>query len=139
MKSRVNGTSIKRVSCYRINGKKWNNRWFYLTDSGASAKIGKNRWKLVLFQQRKSDGSGWINTGGQELLFIQGWSLQTGWLQYKGQWYYCSIRGNENGLGKDKEIWYYMDSTGIMKTGEIEVSGHHYYLEESGAMKRRLA
>ena len=29
-----------------------------------------------------------------------------------------------------------MDSTGIMKTGEIEVAGHHYYLEESGAMKQ---
>ena len=29
-----------------------------------------------------------------------------------------------------------MDSTGTMKTGEIEVSGHHYYLEESGAMKQ---
>ena len=29
-----------------------------------------------------------------------------------------------------------MDSTGIMKTGEIEVAGHHYYLEDSGAMKQ---
>ena len=48
----------------------------------------------------------------------------------------CSIRRNENGLGKDKETWYYMDATGIMKTGEIEVAGHHYYLEDSGAMKQ---
>ena len=29
-----------------------------------------------------------------------------------------------------------MDSTGTMKTGEIEVPGHHYYLEESGAMSK---
>ena len=48
----------------------------------------------------------------------------------------CSIRRNENGLGKDKETWYYLDSTGIMKTGEIEVAGRHYYLEDSGAMKQ---
>ena len=40
---------------------------------------------------------------------------------------------------KDKETWYYMDSTGTMKTGEIEVSGHHYYLEESGARKQGMA
>ena len=29
-----------------------------------------------------------------------------------------------------------MDSTGIMKTGEMEVAGQHYYLEDSGAMKQ---
>lgn len=98
--------------------KKWNNRWFYLTDSGVAAK----NWKKI--------------AGIWYYLDVDG-SMKTGWLQYKGQWYYFAPSGEmKTGWVKDKEAWYYMDSTGIMKTGEIEVAGHHYYLEESGAMKQ---
>ena len=98
--------------------KKWNNRWFYLTDSGASAK----NWKKIngswyYFNKENQTETGWLNTGGQWYYFAQSGEMKTSWV-------------------KDKETWYYMDSTGTMKTGEIEVSGHHYYLEESGAMKQ---
>ena len=98
--------------------KNWNNRWFYLTDSGASAK----NWKKI-------DGS-WYYFNKEN-------QMETGWLKIDGQWYYFAQSGEmKTGWVKDKEIWYYMDSTGIMKTGEIEVAGHHYYLEDSGAMKQ---
>ena len=118
--------------------KKWNNHWFYLTDSGAAAK----NWKKIdgiwyYFNKENQMEIGWVNTGGQSYYLSNDGSMKTGWLQYKGQWYYFAPSGEmKTGWVKDKETWYYMDSTGIMKTGEIEVSGHHYYLEESGAMKQ---
>ena len=118
--------------------KKWNNHWFYLTDSGASAK----NWKKIdgiwyYFNKENQMEIGWVNTGGQSYYLSNDGSMKTGWLQYKGQWYYFAPSGEmKTGWVKDKETWYYMDSTGIMKTGEIEVAGHHYYLEDSGAMKQ---
>ena len=118
--------------------KKWNNRWFYLTDSGAAAK----NWKKIdgiwyYFNKENQMEIGWIQDKEQWYYLDVDGSMKTGWLQYKGQWYYFAQSGEmKTGWVKDKETWYYMDSTGIMKTGEIEVSGHHYYLEESGAMKQ---
>ena len=118
--------------------KKWNNRWFYLTDSGAAAK----NWKKIAgiwyyFNKENQMEIGWIQDKEQWYYLDVDGSMKTGWLQYKGQWYYFAPSGEmKTGWVKDKETWYYMDSTGIMKTGEIEVSGHHYYLEESGAMKQ---
>ena len=118
--------------------KKWNNRWFYLTDSGAAAK----NWKKIAgiwyyFNKENQMEIGWIQDKEQWYYLSNDGSMKTGWLQYKGQWYYFAQSGEmKTGWVKDKETWYYMDSTGIMKTGEIEVSGHHYYLEESGAMKQ---
>ena len=118
--------------------KKWNNRWFYLTDSGAAAK----NWKKIdgiwyYFNKENQMEIGWIQDKEQWYYLDVDGSMKTGWLQYKGQWYYFAPSGEmKTGWVKDKETWYYMDSTGIMKTGEIEVSGHHYYLEESGAMKQ---
>lgn len=118
--------------------KKWNNHWFYLTDSGASSK----NWKKIdgiwyYFNKENQMEIGWVNTGGQNYYLSNDGSMKTDWLQYKGQWYYFAQSGEmKTGWVKDKETWYYMDSTGIMKTGEIEVAGHYYYLEDSGAMKQ---
>ena len=118
--------------------KKWNNHWFYLTDSGASAK----NWKKIAgiwyyFNKENQMETGWIQDKEQWYYLDFDGSMKTGWLQYKGQWYYFAQSGEmKTGWVKDKETWYYMDSTGIMKTGEIEVAGHHYYLEDSGAMKQ---
>ena len=118
--------------------KKWNNRWFYLTDSGAAAK----NWKKIAgiwyyFNKENQMEIGWIQDKEQWYYLDVDGSMKTGWLQYKGQWYYFAQSGEmKTGWVQDKETWYYMDSTGIMKTGEIEVAGHHYYLEESGAMKQ---
>ncbi|HGK8585530.1 TPA: N-acetylmuramoyl-L-alanine amidase family protein [Streptococcus pneumoniae] len=118
--------------------KKWNNRWFYLTDSGVAAK----NWKKIAgiwyyFNKENQMEIGWIQDKEQWYYLDVDGSMKTGWLQYKGQWYYFAPSGEmKTGWVKDKEAWYYMDSTGIMKTGEIEVAGHHYYLEESGAMKQ---
>ncbi len=119
--------------------KKWNNRWFYLTDSGAAAK----NWKKIAgiwyyFNKENQMETGWIQDKEQWYYLDFDGSMKTGWLQYKGQWYYFAPSGEmKTGWVKDKETWYYMDSTGgIMKTGEIEVAGQHYYLEDSGAMKQ---
>lgn len=118
--------------------KKWNNRWFYLTDSGAAAK----NWKKIAgiwyyFNKENQMEIGWIQDKEQWYYLDYDGSMKTGWLQYKDQWYYFAPSGEmKTGWVKDKETWYYMDSTGIMKTGEIEVAGHHYYLEDSGAMKQ---
>ena len=118
--------------------KKWNNRWFYLTDSGASAK----NWKKIngswyYFNKENQMETGWLNTGGQTYYLSNDGDMITGWRKIDGQWYYFAQSGEmKTGWVKDKETWYYMDSTGIMKTGEIEVAGQHYYLEDSGAMKQ---
>ncbi|HFS5139597.1 TPA: phosphorylcholine esterase CbpE [Streptococcus pneumoniae] len=118
--------------------KKWNNHWFYLTDSGASAK----NWKKIAgiwyyFNKENQMEIGWIQDKEQWYYLDVDGSMKTGWLQYMGQWYYFAPSGEmKMGWVKDKETWYYMDSTGVMKTGEIEVAGQHYYLEDSGAMKQ---
>ncbi|MDS2946177.1 phosphorylcholine esterase CbpE [Streptococcus pneumoniae] len=118
--------------------KKWNNRWFYLTDSGVAAK----NWKKIVgiwyyFNKENQMEIGWIQDKEQWYYLDVDGSMKTGWLQYKGQWYYFAPSGEmKTGWVKDKEAWYYMDSTGVMKTGEIEVAGQHYYLEDSGAMKQ---
>lgn len=118
--------------------KKWNNRWFYLTDSGTAAK----NWKKIAgiwyyFNKENQMETGWIQDKEQWYYLDYDGSMKTGWLQYKGQWYYFAPSGEmKTGWVKDNETWYYMDSTGIMKIGEIEVAGHHYYLEDSGAMKQ---
>lgn len=118
--------------------KKWNNRWFYLTDSGVAAK----NWKKIAgiwyyFNKENQMETGWIQDKEQWYYLDYDGSMKTGWLQYKGQWYYFAPSGEmKTGWVKDNETWYYMDSTGIMKIGEIEVAGHHYYLADSGAMKQ---
>ncbi|HGL2181074.1 TPA: phosphorylcholine esterase CbpE [Streptococcus pneumoniae] len=118
--------------------KKWNNHWFYLTDSGASAK----NWKKIdgiwyYFNKENQMEIGWVQDKEQWYYLDVDGSMKTGWLQYMGQWYYFAPSGEmKMGWVKDKETWYYMDSTGVMKTGEIEVAGQHYYLEDSGAMKQ---
>ena len=118
--------------------KKWNIRWFYLTDSGVAAK----NWKKIAgiwyyFNKENQMETGWIQDKEQWYYLDFDGSMKTGWLQYKGQWYYFAQSGEmKTGWVKDKETWYYMDSAGIMKTGEIEVAGNHYYLEDSGAMKQ---
>ena len=57
--------------------KKWNNRWFYLTDS-ASLKIEENQWKLV-FTTKKTDGDWLAYTGGQTYYLSNDGNMITGW------------------------------------------------------------
>lgn len=107
--------------------KKWNNRWFYLTDSGVAAK----NWKKIAgiwyyFNKENQMEIGWVQDKEQWYYLDVDGSMKTGWLQYMGQWYYFAPSGEmKMGWVKDKETWYYMDSTGVMKTGEIEVAGQH--------------
>ena len=84
--------STKRRSCYRISGKSGNNRWFYLDSGAMLQKNGRKSMEAILFQQKsqmKMVDKYWRS----ELLFIQDGSMQTGWLQYKGQQYYFAQSG----------------------------------------------
>ena len=51
---------------------KWNNRWFYLTDSGVAAK----NWKKI---------------AGIWYYFNKENQMEIGWVQDKEQWYYLML------------------------------------------------
>ena len=113
--------------------KKWNNHWFYLTDSGASAK----NWKKIdgiwyYFNKENQMEIGWVNTGSQNYYLSNDGSMKTGWLQYKGQWYYFAPSGEmKTGWIKDKGKWYFLKENGQLLVNSKTPEG--YTVDSSGA------
>ena len=88
MKLRVTGITLPNGYLVQGSMEKWNNRWFYLTDSGAAAK----NWKKIdgiwyYFNKENQMEIGWIQDKEQWYYLDVDGSMKTGWLQYKGQWY----------------------------------------------------
>src|SRR5471030_230681 len=80
--------------------------------------------------------NGWINVNNS-WRYYSGPDIDTGWTQYKGDWYYLDDNGlMETGWIKNEGKWYYLDpSSGKMITGWIEDKGKWHYLNSSGEMK----
>ena len=61
--------------------------------------------------------------------------LTVGWKKINGSWYYLKSSGEmKTGWLKENGVWYYLDSSGAMKTGWYQVSGKWYYSYSSGEL-----
>lgn len=61
-------------------------------------------------------------------------SVEPGWNQIDGKWYYINDDGsNHTGWLKDGS-WYYFDEDGVMQTSWLKIGGGWYYFKNSGAM-----
>ncbi|VSR20495.1 choline binding protein E CbpE [Streptococcus pneumoniae] len=95
--------------------KKWNNRWFYLTDSGVAAK----NWKKI---------------AGIWYYFNKENQMEIGWIQDKEQWYYM----DSTGIMKTGEIevaghHYYLEESGAMKQGWLKKANDWYFYKTDGS------
>lgn len=90
-------------------------------------------------EEETTTATGWVQNadGTWNYLNAEG-NKVTGWLQSpaSGLWYYMDANGvmMSNGWVKDNGTWYYLTSTGAMKTGWLNDNGTWYYLNASGAM-----
>jgi len=91
-------------------------------------------------EEETTTATGWVQNadGTWNYLNAEG-NKVTGWLQSpaSGLWYYMDANGvmMSNGWVKDNGTWYYLTSTGAMKTGWLKDNGTWYYLQSNGAMK----
>ena len=62
--------------------------------------------------------------------------MRTGWLKDGSKWILPEIVWrNADRMVKDKGIWYYLESSGAMKTSQwFQLSGKHYYVNASGEL-----
>ncbi|MGG1678244.1 SpoIID/LytB domain-containing protein [Neobacillus sp. NRS-1170] len=59
-----------------------------------------------------------------------------GWVKAGTAWYYLDSTGKvKTGWIYSGSKWYYLDQNGVMKTGWVKVGTTWYYLDSSGAMK----
>ncbi|HGQ3790150.1 TPA: N-acetylmuramoyl-L-alanine amidase family protein [Streptococcus pneumoniae] len=96
--------------------KKWNNRWFYLTDSGVAAK----NWKKI---------------AGIWYYFNKENQMEIGWIQDKEQWYYLDVDGSmKQGWLKKANDWYFYKTDGSRAIGWIKDKDKWYFLKENGQL-----
>ncbi|WP_308443635.1 N-acetylmuramoyl-L-alanine amidase [Actinomyces capricornis] len=87
-------------------------------------------------QSQMHDGSRWVKEGGVWRHYSADGAKSTGWVSYKGQWYYLNPPGGAMATGWQKVggSWYFLGSDGAMATGWLKSGGSWYYLSSSGAM-----
>lgn len=95
--------------------KKWNNRWFYLTDSGVAAK----NWKKI---------------AGIWYYFNKENQMEIGWIQDKEQWYYLDVDGSmKTGEIEVAGHHYYLEESGAMKQGWLKKANDWYFYKTDGS------
>lgn len=114
------------------------------TVSGKWTKAG-NKWWLSYSNPIQSLGyqmfafNQWVINSGKRYHFDSEGFMQTGWQKLDGQWYYFGSSSDgamKTGWQKVGGKWYYMDpTTGVMKTGKVQVGKKYYFLDSNGAMK----
>lgn len=113
--------------------KKWNNRWFYLTDSGVAAK----NWKKIAgiwyyFNKENQMETGWIQDKEQWYYLDYDGSMKTGWLKKANDWYFYKTDGSRAvGWIKDKDKWYFLKENGQLLVNGKTPEG--YTVDSSGA------
>ena len=62
-------------------------------------------------------------------------TVQTGWVQCNGIWFYCQNGKLASGWIRSGNYWYYLRPNGGMLTGWQKLSGKWYYLGTNGVMQ----
>ena len=112
-------------------------KWYYFKKDGTSAK---KTWKDDYYL--KNDGtmaaSEWVydeNYGSWYYLKEDGKYARNEWFYYKDGWYYLNETGAmEKGWLEVSTKWYYLDQDGKMEIGWVQVENKWYYLNKSGAL-----
>ncbi|WP_297424175.1 Ig-like domain-containing protein [Clostridium sp.] len=79
----------------------------------------------------------WIQNYDGSWSYTEGYSYATGWRQINGIWYFFDSSGlMRTGWIYDSGEWYYADLSGAMQTGVIQIEGKIYLFSESGAMQK---
>ena len=115
------------------------NDWFYLASSG------------TLLGGWVNDGGSWyyldptsgvMHTGmtgvdGTWYYMDSSGAMRTGWVSLADGWHYFASSGAQmGGWVRDGGEWYYLDpNTGIMRTAPLELNGHRYEFDASGAWR----
>ena len=128
--------SMEELSVYDSNNMVlWNE-----DDEVYSIITGKSATDEEDKEEETTTSTGWVQNadGTWNYLNAEG-NKVTGWLESpaSGLWYYMDANGvmMSNGWINDNGTWYYLTSTGAMKTGWLNDRGTWYYLQANGAMK----
>ena len=116
-----------------------NNTWYWLENDGKM----KTGWKSFgnvryYFEQSGSMVTGVRTIDGQKYDFGADGvckNVQSGWNLENEDWYYIIDGSPKKGWLLLGNTWYYLDSsTGIMRTGWVNVNNQRYYMDSNGAM-----
>ncbi|HGQ2401213.1 TPA: N-acetylmuramoyl-L-alanine amidase family protein [Streptococcus pneumoniae] len=116
--------------------KKWNNHWFYLTDSGASAK----NWKKIdgiwyYFNKENQMEIGWVKDKETWYYMDSTGVMKTGEIEVAGQHYYLEDSGAmKQGWHKKANDWYFYKTDGSRAVGWIKDKDKWYFLKENGQL-----
>jgi len=133
--------------------------WYYLDSSGAM----RTGWVHLddgwhYFASNGSQIGGWLRDGGEwyyldpnsgvmrtGLTGVDGtWyyldlsgAMRTGWERLADGWHFFASNGAQmGGWLRDGGEWYYLDpDTGVMRTEPLELNGHRYVFDASGAWR----
>ena len=133
--------------------------WYYLDSSGAM----RTGWVHLddgwhYFASNGSQIGGWLLDGGEwyyldpnsgvmrtGLTGVDGsWyylgssgAMRTGWERLADGWHFFASNGSQiGGWLRDGGEWYYLDpDTGVMRTEPLELNGHRYVFDASGAWR----
>ena len=133
--------------------------WYYLGSSGAM----RTGWEHLFdgwhyFASSGAQIGGWLRDGGQwyyldpnsgvmrtGLTGVDGtWyyldssgAMRTGWEHLFDGWHFFASNGAQmGGWLRDGGEWYYLDpDTGVMRTEPLELNGHRYVFDASGAWR----
>ena len=133
--------------------------WYYLDSSGAM----RTGWVHLddgwhYFASNGSQIGGWLRDGGEwYYLDPNSGVMRTGLTGVDGTWYYLDLSGamrtgwehlfdgwhffasngaQMGGWLRDGGEWYYLDpDTGVMRTEPLELNGHRYVFDASGAWR----
>ena len=147
-------SGVMRTGLTPVNG-----TWYYLGDSGAM----RTGWEHLFdgwhyFASSGAQIGGWLYDGGSwyyldpdtgvmrtGLTGVDGtWyylgssgAMRTGWERLADGWHYFASNGAQmGGWLRDGGEWYYLDpDTGIMRTAPLELNGHRYEFDASGAWR----
>lgn len=99
---------------------------------------------------KKPDGSmpksQWELIKGKWYYFGSDGYMKTGWLSYKGCWYFLDIPNGHMHSGwikwknkKEEENWYYLDNSGVMQSDKfLKINGRWYAFDKGGRMVEKL-
>ncbi|RHN19249.1 N-acetylmuramoyl-L-alanine amidase [Dorea formicigenerans] len=116
-----------------------NNTWYWFENDGKM----KTGWKSFGNVRYYFEQSGTMVTGvrtidGQKYDFGADGvckNVQSGWNLENEDWYYIIDGSPKKGWLLLGNTWYYLDSsTGIMRTGWVNVNNQRYYMDSNGAM-----
>jgi len=109
-----------------------------------NANAESNGWVYVNNSWRYYSGpevnTGWYEYKSNWYYLDENGMAKTGWLKSEGKWYYLDTATGKmlTGWIQDRENWYYLNNSGEMMTGWLRYNGNLYYLNSSGVMVKDI-